>query len=62
MGLIRSYTRFSEAELHEIYLQDSTEDVVGFVNDSAMLIRPSQWTSTRLSRPSVSCSSAPDCR
>lgn len=33
MGLIRSYTRFSEAELHEIYLQDSTEDVVGFVND-----------------------------
>ncbi|MGK9269894.1 YfbM family protein [Williamsia muralis] len=33
MGLIRSYTRFSDAELHEIYLQDSTEDVVGFVND-----------------------------
>ncbi|PZU04390.1 MAG: hypothetical protein DI630_01315 [Gordonia sp. (in: high G+C Gram-positive bacteria)] len=33
MGLIRSYTRFSDAELNEIYLQDSTEDVVGFVND-----------------------------
>ena len=33
MGLIRSYTRFSDAELHEIHLQDSTEDVVGFVND-----------------------------
>ncbi|HEY9312639.1 DUF1877 family protein [Williamsia sp.] len=31
MGLIQSYTRFSDADLHEIHLCDSTHDVVEFV-------------------------------
>lgn len=31
MGLIQAYTRLSDADLHEIHLRDSTQEVIEFV-------------------------------